>query len=194
MEIAHPADVHQFWFGELDAQGIARDSQRRSWFLRNDDFDRAIATQFAQTVAAAERGELDHWCKIPKDWVCYLIVCDQFPRNLRRGNAAAFALDSRARQAARDGLHAQHHRQLGLDEQSFCFMPFMHSEDLLDQYLAVGLFTTLRDHATDKGRSYAGNSLRHAQQHRDTILQFGRFPYRNAALGRTSTQAERDSI
>lgn len=194
MSIANPKDVHAFWFGALDAHGLADDSQRRRWFARSDAFDKAIATQFTDTVAAASRGELRHWCQSPKDWVSYLIVCDQFPRNLWRNQAKAFELDTAARQAARDGLRTNHHRSLGLDEQSFCFMPFMHSEDLLDQYLAVGLFTSLRDHASGPARSHAGNSLRHAQQHRDTILRFGRFPYRNEALGRALTEAERTTL
>lgn len=194
MSVVKPADVHAFWFGSLNAQELADDSQRRKWFTRSDTFDKAIASQFSETIAAASRGELEHWCDAPKDWVSYLIVCDQFPRNIWREHAEAFALDAVARRAARNGLQANHHRSLGLDEQSFCFMPFMHSEDLLDQYLAVGLFTTLRDHASGAGRSHAGNSLRHAQQHRDTILRFGRFPYRNQALGRATTAAERATL
>ena len=194
MSIATPEAVHRFWFGELSTAGLASTRARKHWFTPSDVFDARIAAEFADTVIAAENQKLDAWRTTPMSWVSYLVVCDQLPRNLWRGSARAFSLDEQARHAARLGLAAGLHQSLGPDEQSFCYMPFMHSEDILDQYLSVGLFASLRDRATGTARSYAGNSLRHAQQHRDTILQFGRFPHRNTALGRPSTPAERDAL
>lgn len=186
MSIATPAAVHKFWFDTLDASGLARAQSRARWFKADSAFDTAIRNAFAETVIAAGQDQLEHWCATPQGWLSYLLVCDQFPRNLWRGSARAFSLDERARKIARAGICEQHHRALGLDEQAFCFMPFMHSEILLDQYFSVGLFTTLRDHAPAAGRSAAGTYLRNAQQHRDTILEHGRFPYRDEALERGS--------
>lgn len=185
-----PAAVLQFWFGPLDEHGMAQPAQRQRWFQRDDDFDEQIRSQFEPWLAAAAQGQLDLWLQDPKGWLAFLILCDQFPRNLYRGSAQAFAWDERSRTAARAGINQRRHLQLGIDEQAFAFLPFEHSEDLADQYLACGLCLSLRDHSPKSLREATGTYLRHAQQHRDTILRFGRFPYRNHALGRSSTAEE----
>lgn len=185
-----PEEVLRFWFGSLDEHGLADDAHRQRWFLRSDEFDGQIRSQFEPWLAAAARGQLDSWLQGPRDWLAYLILCDQFPRNLYRGSARAFAWDEQARTAARQGISQGWHLQLGADEQAFAYLPFEHSEDLTDQYLACGLCLSLRDSSPKALREATGTYLRHAQQHRDTILRFGRFPYRNHALGRDSTSAE----
>ena len=112
------------------------------------------------------------------------------PRNIYRGNAQAYAWDTTALQAAREGVSQQADRELGWDERSFFYMPFEHAENLLDQHLAVGLYSLMRDESPRELRNQTGNSLRYAQQHRDIILRFGRFPHRNVVLGRKSSADE----
>lgn len=190
MTIVTPAAIHQFWFGTLNSAGLADAEHRQRWFSIDAEFDQQIAREFGATFAAARQGALQDWWDASAGWLSYLLLCDQFPRNIFRGSADAFAGDALALAAARVGLERGHHHALTLDEQAFAYLPFEHSEDPLDQYLSVGLLTTLRDHAQPELRSQAGDYLRHAQQHRDLILRFGRFPHRNAVLQRHNSAAE----
>ena len=188
-----PADLLDFWFGVLD-DGFADPAHRRSWFDGGSTMDARVRERFAGLPDAAAAGGLDHWLDSPRGRLAWIIVCDQLPRHLHRGNPAAFAFDAGALAAARAGIAAGVDRVLGFDERAFFYLPFEHAESILDQHTAVGLFTALRD-ATPSGRRHlTGAWLRHAAQHRDLILRFGRFPYRNAALGRNSTAAELDYL
>jgi uncharacterized protein (DUF924 family) len=176
------------WFGPLEA-GFADAAHRERWFAPSRSFDAALAERFAPLVAAAAGG-LDEWQQTPRGCLAYVLVCDQLPRNIYRGTARAFATDRQAVAAAREAVRTGFDLALALDERAFLYMPFQHSEDILDQHLAVGLFTALRD-ASPKGyRDLTGRYLRSAQQHRDLIERFGRFPHRNAALGRACTTEE----
>ncbi len=190
MSIATPEQIHQFWFGTLDSQGCADAAHRQRWFKPDAQFDQEIGRRFAPTLDAAHSGELDHWSDDARSWLSFILMCDQFPRNLFRDDAKAFASDPLALNAAKLGLQRGYDEALSVDEKAFAFLPFEHSEDRVNQFLSVGLFTSLRDHAPASQKSTAGNYLRFAQQHRDVILRFGRFPHRNAALGRASSVAE----
>ncbi len=177
------------WFGPLGA-GFADAAHRERWFAPTRSFDAALAERFAPLVATAAAGGLDEWQQTPRGRLAYVLVCDQLPRNIYRGTARAFATDRRAVAAAREAVRIGVDLALALEERAFLYLPFQHSEDILDQHLAVGLFTALRD-ASPKGyRDLTGGYLRSAQQHRDLIERFGRFPHRNAALGRASTTEE----
>lgn len=149
---------------------------------------------FGHLLELAESSALDHWQQSAKGQLAYILLTDQLPRNIFRGTAQAFQWDPLALEIARKGLQENYDQQLALDERSFFYMPFEHSEVLLDQHLAVGLFTYLRDSSPKQSRDVTGNTLRFAQQHRDIILKFGRFPHRNEILRRQSSQAERDFI
>ena len=179
-----------FWFGALDADGVADEAHRRRWFERNSAFDAELEQRFGDQLPDPQENLPDPLPQSPQACLAQALLFDQLPRNLFRGQDKAFTWDSLARRVAGFALEQGFDRALGLDERAFLYLPFEHSERLLDQYLAVGLFTTLRDQAPKSQRALAGNYLRHAQQHRDTILRFGRFPYRNAALDRTSTAEE----
>ena len=186
------ADAHEvldFWFGQQQ-NGFADDASRKRWFAGGKAFDDAIREQFASTVSAAARGELDDWLTQPLSRLAYILVCDQLPRNLFRGSSQAFDLDSQALAAARSGIADGLDRNLTFDERSFFYMPLEHSEDLLDQHACVGLFSLLRDRTPEGYRHLTGASLKYAQQHRDIVLRFGRFPHRNTVLQRSSTPEE----
>ncbi|MEM1229462.1 MAG: DUF924 family protein, partial [Pseudomonadota bacterium] len=123
-DLTSPADVHRFWFGALDAHGVADPAHRRRWFLQDDAFDQEIRERFEATLLAARDDLLKDWLEDRSGWLPYLILCDQFPRNLYRGSGEAFAWDERARAAARHGLEQGWHRHLGIDEQAFAYLPF----------------------------------------------------------------------
>lgn len=184
-----PETVLQFWFGQLE-DGVASPAQRQLWFVSDPEFDARCTAEFASWLSAAAEGQLDAWLENPRTTLAFIVLCDQLPRNIHRGTAQAFAWDPLALRAAHQGIEAGFDQTLAWDERAFFYMPFEHSERVLDQHLAVGLFTSLRDQIPTQHKSNAGNNLRFAQQHRDIILRFGRFPHRNAVLDRTSTAEE----
>lgn len=175
--IAGPQDVLDVWFADGD-------SWRDAWFTRSDDFDAEIRRRFLATAEAAAAGELDEWSDEPESALALTIALDQFPRNLFRGQARAFAGDAKARSVARKAIAAGFAEGLPLARASFLYLPFEHSEDLDDQDLCLDLFRRHLDEP--KGE----DCLRYAAQHRAIIARFGRFPHRNAALGRESTAEE----
>lgn len=171
---ATPRDVVGFW--------TAAGPQK--WFAKNARFDEAIALKFEPVHHAAARGEYDAWMSSAEGSLALLILLDQFPRNLYRGSGHAFATDPKARAVARAAVASGHDRQVEPLLRPFFYLPFEHSEDMADQDESVRLFTLLKDETGD------AESLRWADIHRDIIVKFGRFPHRNACLGRTTTPNE----
>ena len=171
---ATPHDVLGFW----------RSAGPEKWFAKNDRFDQAIALRFEPVHHAAARGEYDGWAAGAEGALALLILLDQFPRNLYRGSGHAFATDPKARaiavQAVANGLD----RQIEPLLRPFVYLPFEHSEDIVDQNESMRLFGMLKDETGD------AESLRWAQVHWDIIDRFGRFPHRNACLGRATTAEE----
>lgn len=167
-----PVEVLDFWLGEV---GEAR------WFNGGDAVDDACRDRFADLCLAARGGGLDHWISGPAPTLAYLILTDQLPRNIWRGTADAFAADPRALAAARRALEAGWDMAAPEPERQFFYLPFEHSEDMADQDLAVQLFETRMDDP---------ELVLRARAHRAIIARFGRFPTRNAALGRADTAGE----
>jgi uncharacterized protein (DUF924 family) len=128
---------------------------------------------------AASVGQLDHWGATAEGALALVIVLDQFPRNMFRGSARIFAADARARAAANVALKRGYDQDLPEADRGFLFLPFMHSEDLADQIRCVALY-----------RAASHENLKYAEEHRDIIRRFGRFPHRNAVLGRETTPEE----
>ena len=167
------------------------------WFAASDDFDNTLRAEFGPWLhrvqatpaelpdAALPAAQMDAITRLG-----LILLCDQLPRNLYRGSANAYSLDSFARALSIAGIEIGQDRYLSLDERAFFYLPLEHSESLLDQHACVGLFTALRDSSNGKERERAGNYLRHAHQHRDIIQRFGRFPHRNRVIGRASSDAE----
>jgi uncharacterized protein (DUF924 family) len=169
-------DVLRFWFAGDPA------TQRKVWFEKDAAFDAACA-DFAAARDLAKAGAFDEWAETPRGGLALLILLDQLSRNLQRGTAEAFAADAKARAIARGMLARGFDPALTPVERIFVYLPFEHSEDLADQELSVRLFEAL-------GAAIGGETLDYAVRHRDVIRRFGRFPHRNAALGRTNTADE----
>lgn len=171
-----------FWFAD------GPDTFRKAWFTKDDAFDAACREGFGTLVVPAREGRLDGWAATAEGALALLLLLDQFPRNLFRGSAEAFASDAHARAVAREAVLARHlDRALRPAQRIFLYLPFEHSEEAADQDLSVALFEGLRDlreHAAPNG------TIDYAWRHRAVIRAFGRFPHRNAVLGRATTRAE----
>lgn len=182
--------VLDFWFGTLDEHGLADAEHAARWWAKDEAFDAQLRARFGAVHEAVGGGERETWLATPRGRLAYVIVLDQFSRNLFRDSARAFAWDPQARRAAVSGIDRGEDRALGCDERSFLYMPLEHSEQLGDQERCVALFAALLDEAPPEARERVANALDYARQHRDIVRRFGRFPHRNALLGRTSTPEE----
>jgi uncharacterized protein (DUF924 family) len=174
--------VLDFWFGPPDDP--ASSASRAIWFRADAAFDRAVGSHCTALHRAAGAGRLDAWAATPLGCLALLILLDQVPRNLFRGTPAAYAADMPARALAHAAVAAGLDRALSPVQRWFVYLPFEHSEALEDQRRSVALFEALPDHPE---RDAAVQAARH---HHDVIARFGRFPHRNAILGRISTAAE----
>jgi uncharacterized protein (DUF924 family) len=173
------ADVLDFWF-----QGDPNVWRTDPWFKKSDDFDAEIRTRFALAVQAAQDGVLAPWTETPQGTLALLLLLDQFARNVHRGSHLAFAGDALARRIARTAIADGIEDRLTAVQRVFLYLPFEHSEDLADQDDSIRLFESLPP------ADWRESVVDYAHRHRDVILQFARFPHRNAALGRVSTPAE----
>ncbi len=178
-----------FWFGELQ-DGIADDEHRKMWFASTPEHDTQCSSQFGPLLGPAAAGDLAHWLDTARGRLAFIILCDQMPRNIYRGSADAFAWDQLALAASREGIVMGVDKDLTWDERPFFYMPFEHSEDLIDQHTCVGLFSGLLDEAPDAHKEAMKGTLRFAVHHREIIEQFGRFPHRNQVLKRQNSPAE----
>ena len=175
--------VMDFWFGRHGDRG--RNSPRQQWFRKSDDFDAQIRDRFGMLIPRAIAGELDAWSAEPEGAVARILVLDQFTRYVFRGSAQAFDGDARALAAARALVDSGTDRKLPGVQRQFVYLPFEHAEDIGAQDEALRLFAQLERDAPE-----VGELLAWAQRHHDIIARFGRFPHRNAALGRASTPEE----
>jgi uncharacterized protein (DUF924 family) len=164
-------EILAFWFA---------DENRPRWFAPEPAFDAEIARRFGPLIEEAADGRLALWAREPPGSLALCLLLDQFPRNCWRGTPRAYAYDGFAQRAAGDALANDHDRELRPEERLFLYLPFEHSEDLADQERSVALMATLGD----------AGWLDYAVRHRDIIARFGRFPHRNAVLGRASTPEE----
>jgi uncharacterized protein (DUF924 family) len=181
-------EVLDFWFG---APGSAEYGKpRAAWFRKDDKFDDAIRTRFGDAIARAVAGGLREWDEGgSRGMLARIIVLDQFARNARRGTPGAFEGDVLALAAARKLVDSGAHRELIPVQRAFVYMPFEHAEDARAQEECVELFTELtREHEG------FGDMLDYAHRHRGVIARFGRFPHRNAILGRASTPEEAEYL
>ncbi|MFN3991629.1 MAG: DUF924 family protein [Tabrizicola flagellatus] len=171
--MSDPIALLDFWLHEIGPEG---------WYAGGDEIDSLCRDRFADLWQAARDGGLEHWAEGTVGTLAYLILTDQIPRNIHRGTALAFATDPQARAAARKALQAGWDLGAPEPERQFFYMPFEHSEDPEDQALSVRLLT-------ERVASDPEMAL-HARAHQEVIARFGRFPTRNAALGRISSPEE----
>ena len=161
--------VLEFWF----------DGHAGDWFAKNPAFDAEIRARFLGLYEDAAAGKLAHWADDPRSCLALVLVLDQFPRNMFRGEARAFATDAPARAAARVILERGWDMAMTRAERLFAYLPFEHSESLEDQILSCELMS-----------EFDAEQRQYAERHLDIIRRFGRFPHRNDVLGRESTAAE----
>ncbi|MFN3823815.1 MAG: DUF924 family protein [Pseudorhodobacter sp.] len=173
--MSDPVEVLDFWLGEIGPD---------RWYAGGEEIDATIRDRFGDLWQAAQDGGLDHWIDGPAGTLAFLVITDQFSRNIHRGKPEAFATDAQARAAARQAVAAGWDMQVPEPERQFFYLPFEHSEDPADQALAVELIPSRMPET-------GAETALHARAHQEIIRRFGRFPFRNAALGRDSTAEER---
>ncbi len=171
MEAMQAQDIIDFWF--------AADT-RKLWFDSTPGFDAELRERFLSTWQRARDGELDDWMQSADGCVALAVVLDQFPLNMFRGSVESYSTEARAREVARTAIERGLDGGLQAERKAFLYLPFMHSEDLEDQRLALRLFD----------QPGLESNLRFARHHHDIVARFGRFPHRNAALGRDSSEEE----
>jgi len=164
-----PSAVIAFW----------NEAGPQKWFSKDDDFDRRFRDTFLITHEAAARGELDGWLDAPDSALALVLLLDQFPRNSFRGTPRMFATDALARAKTELAIERGHDHAVDERVRFFFYLPFSHSEELADQERAVAL-----------GEHLGPELSKHTRGHRDIVQRFGRFPHRNAVLGRPSSEAE----
>jgi uncharacterized protein (DUF924 family) len=175
-------EILDFWFGR---EGDPEYGQfRDEWFRKDPTFDARVTEQFADLYEEAAAGKLDGWRDDAASCLALVIVLDQFPRNMFRGDGRTHAEDDRALGASRYAVEHALDRELPAFQRMFLYMPFMHSENVEDQRRSVELFERLA------GEEGAPDVVSYAVSHRDIVEQFGRFPHRNEILGRATTPKE----
>jgi uncharacterized protein (DUF924 family) len=182
--------VLDYWFADAltEPQAIAR--RQGVWFKGGASFDRECTERFAATLAAAISGEIDLWKQRPRGRLALILLLDQFSRNVFRGTARAFQQDEYALALCREGIAQGDDRQLLPMERTFFYMPLEHAEDRAIQALSVQCFEALAEEGPQELREQLRANAGYARQHRDIVEIFGRFPHRNAVLGRQSTAEE----
>ncbi len=166
--------IIEFWVNEVGPRG---------WYQGTDALDQSIRDKFMDDWEAAKTGAYDGWARCPEKSLALLILLDQFPRNMFRDDPRAFATDKKAREVASVAIEQGFDKRNEEPQRQFYYMPFMHSECLQHQERSVRL---IKDRLPESGES----NILHAKVHREVIRKFGRFPYRNGALNRTSTLQE----
>lgn len=181
--------VLNFWFGEPGVTGSEYGQQRQVWFRKDPAFDEMIRTRFLDDYEQAVAGQLNAWHAQPRSCLALIVLLDQFPRNLFRGDPRSFATDAQALAAARHAVQQGFDQQLLAVERIFVYLPFEHSEDLADQHTSVSLVQALIEQNPE-----LESILDYAIRHREVIERFGRFPHRNEVLGRETTPEEADFL
>ena len=176
--IATARDVLDFWLEEVG---------EKRWYAGGEELDSQVRDRFLRTWESGMEGRLGLWLTTPPEALAYVILLDQFPRNMFRGEADSFASDRHARAAAKTAIAREWDLKVAEPERQFFYLPLEHSENLVDQDRAVRLFAA---RMPETGAEY----LLHARAHREQIRRFGRFPMRNEALGRRSTPEEEEFL
>ncbi len=173
--------VSEFWFDPR---------AEKLWFEKNDDFDAEIRTRFAPLIERAAAGEFSAWEGSAADALALVVILDQFPRNIYRGSPLAYVNDPQARAVAGRAIDRGFHLALPRGRRFFFYLPFEHSEDLTDQARSLALFRDWVEAAPAEKRAEADRHFTYILRHEEIIRRFGRFPHRNAALGRITTPEE----
>lgn len=184
-------DLLDFWFGPARYRPDALPDVSSRWFSVDPAFDDTLRSRFGELWQRARDHMLDQWAETPEGRLALIILLDQMSRNLCRSTPQAFTNDERALELTMDGLSQGVDKQLSPIERGFLLMPMQHAEDLSVQRHSVAEYRRLLDEVPTGWRDYIAEMLAYAEEHRDLIERFGRFPHRNGTLGRSSTEQER---
>ena len=177
-----PDEILEFWFGKPSDENYGK--RREIWFTKDTLFDEELRKQFYTDYQLASTGTLDTWQDSPRSCLALILLLDQIPRNIFRGQIEAFATDFKALIAAQKAIEKGFDKEMLPVERWFIYLPFEHSENIEHQRRCIELFDQLKD---DSESAYA---IDYAIQHFKIIERFGRFPHRNSILGRQSTSEE----
>lgn len=183
-------NVLAFWFGDGLEQGWPSEPRNRLWFRADRAVDAEIEERFGPLVEAALWNELVDWEGVPRRRLALILLLDQFTRNMYRGRAEAYAGDHRAQTLVVEALARGMDEELPWIGRVFFYMPLMHAEDLDLQEQGVAAFRRMKEKAPPEIAEKVDDNLKFAEEHRDIIRRFGRFPHRNRVLGRENTPEE----
>jgi len=181
-----PEEVLEFWFGREVEEGYGE--FREVWFTKDPEFDREVRDCFEDVYEEAAAGRLESWKDEARSCLALIVMLDQFPRNMFRGDPKTYAMDKEARTATRHAIEHAYDRELAPFQRLFVYLPFEHSEELEDQRHSVELFRGL---TAEMGSE---DLLRYAVRHKEIVERFGRFPHRNEILGRATTPEETEFL
>jgi uncharacterized protein (DUF924 family) len=179
-------EILDFWFGQPQDPQFGQ--PRKVWFKKDPLFDQAVRSHFLEHYHLAAASKLDRWQETPEGCLALILLLDQFPRNMFRGKAQAFATDHKALAIADYAIANQFDRQMLPGQRLFIYIPFEHSENLAHQQRAIDLLNQL------KHEPYSASFIDYAVRHFQVIDRFGRFPHRNQILGRETTPEEAEFL
>lgn len=182
-------DILKFWF-DPPTEGDERPTGKELWFTKSAKTDRTIERKFGRLVEKAKDGQLDGWASTARGRLALILLLDQFNRNINRDTKEMYDGDAKALALCLDGLDEGLDQELRTLERAFFYMPCVHAEDVDAQMAGVEVFAELLEQAAEEHREACADFLKHAEQHRDVVERFERFPHRNAILDRTSTPEE----
>ena len=183
--------VLDWWFGTADTAQEVAAARGKLWFGKRDSQDLEARTRFGALVEQALAGELTEWAQCPEGWLALVLLLDQVPRMIFRENPKSYAGDARALALVAQGIAADFDRQLQPIQRVFIYIVFEHCENLAAQNEAISRYSELLAQQPQEDRALFADYLDYAEKHQKVIAQFGRFPHRNALLGRESTEEER---
>jgi uncharacterized protein (DUF924 family) len=188
--IATPEAVLDFWFGAPGAAADIAARQGKLWFGKSEANDQRVTERFAETLVAAGRGELDDWNASPRGILALIVVLDQFPHHIHRNHGQSFAYDAQSLALALDLIQRGEDARIAPIERVFAYLPLEHAETMAMQDLSVAQYEKLAAQASPAEQGLFEGFIDYARKHRDVVARFGRFPHRNALLGRPSTPDE----
>ena len=187
-------EILDFWFGQLPDDLYWPGDKAERWFKKDPDFDAEIKRRFEAPLKASLEGEIDDWLETPRGVLAFVVLLDQFSRNMYRDLPEEYAYDALCISAVRKVLKNGMDRGFHPVERKFLYMPLMHSEVPADQELSIKYFTGLRDSSPAPLQKYFDHTLDYALLHKTIIDRFGRYPYRNKQLGRDTTVEEAEFL
>jgi uncharacterized protein (DUF924 family) len=190
MDTAYINEVLEFWFADRDLSEPTLDSRMTCWFNSDEQFDAELADRFTSLAELALTGELDDWAERPLGRLALILLLEQFPRRIYKDSPDAFRGDRKAMTLCQQGVANDAYRELNAVQQLFFFMPLQRAESIKIQQTSVKIYNALSSNVSSTLRDTFETVAHFAELRRDVIAKFGRFPHRNAPLGRSNTGAE----